>query len=208
MKKANAIAHATGAAMPNAAKATRDYASQGPFKEGGDGSFGIIPCKYSGRTNRMVDVFTKRLVQFGHPVTDPLKPTCSRWDVLLPPHAPDACVDPIVLAQLIDAQRMPAQTDLAILITLRFAHRGLMHQAWEMARGFARQRLAIERETPVLACMHIPQLAARHHKPHVHLLASSRRLLGSNLADFVSDLLGENGKATAGALWAHWVAQA
>ncbi|WP_028967910.1 hypothetical protein [Sphingomonas phyllosphaerae] len=185
----------------------RDYAGQGPFAGDADGSFGIIPCIFKERPNTMVDVVHRRLVQFGRPMTEPWQPTCSRWDVLLPTHAPDACHDPHTLARLIDAQRLPEQQDLAILITLRFAHHALLHRGWELARGFALQRLARDRDVPVVAALHVPQIAARKHKPHVHLVASSRRILGSNCADFVDDLLGPDAKATAAALWNDWVAE-
>ncbi len=183
----------------------RDYASQGPFDgDGLDGSFGIIPCTFKDRPNRMVDVVHRRLVQFGRPMAEPWAPTCTRFDVMLPPHAPDACHDPQGLARLIDAQRMPDQQDLAILITLRFEHHALLHRGWELVRGFALQRLAIDRDTPVVAAMHVPQVAGRRHKPHVHLIASARRILGSNCADFVTDLLGTDAKANAARLWADW----
>lgn len=185
--------------------ASRDYASQGRFDaEDLDGSFGIIPCSFKGRTNRMVDVVHRRLVQFGRPMVEPWSPTCTRWDVLLPPHAPDACRDPQALASMIYAQRMPDQQDLAILITLRFEHHALLHRGWELARSFALQRLAIDRETPVIAALHVPQIAGRRHKPHCHLVASARRILGSNCADFVTDLLGADAKLNAAALWADW----
>lgn len=185
--------------------ASRDYASQGPFDGADlDASFGIIPCTFKDRTNRMVDVVHRRLVQFGRPMVEPWAPTCMRWDVLLPKHAPDACRDPKALATMIDAQRMPDQQDLAILVTLRFEHHALLHRGWELARGFALQRLAVERETPVIAALHVPQVAGRRHKPHVHLIASARRILGSNCADFVTDLLGADAKLNAAALWADW----
>lgn len=200
----------TGMVVPTAPSvsvpaATRDYASQGPFAgDDLDGSFGIIPCTFKCRPNRMVDVVHRRLVQFGRPMVEPLAPTCTRFDVILPPHAPDACYDPLVLARLIDAQRMPDQQDLAILITLRFEHYALLHRGWELARGFALQCLATERDTPVVAAMHVPQVAGRKLKPHVHLIASSRRILGSNCADFVTDLLGADAKANAAKLWSDW----
>jgi hypothetical protein len=191
-----------GESVPTAA---RDYASQGPFAgDDLDGSFGIIPCTFKGRPNRMVDVVHRRLVQFGRPMVEPWVPTCTRFDVILPPHAPDACHDPQKLAQLIDAQRMPDQQDLAILITLRFEHHALLHRGWELARGFALQCLATARNTPVVAVMHVPQLAARRYKPHIHLIASARRILGSNCADFVTDLLDADAKVNAARLWSDW----
>jgi hypothetical protein len=196
------IPTAPGASVP---AATRDYASQGPFAgEDLDGSFGIIPCTFKGRPNRMVDVVHRRLVQFNRPMVEPWAPTCTRFDVILPPHAPDACHDPLVLSRLIDAQRMPDQQDLAILITLRFEHHALLHRGWELARGFALQCLATERDTPVIAVMHVPQLAARIYKPHIHLVASARRVLGSNCADFVTDLLNADAKVNAAKLWSDW----
>jgi hypothetical protein len=197
-----AVPAAPGASVP---AATRDYASQGPFAgDDLDGSFGIIPCTFKGRPNRMVDVVHRRLVQFGRPMVEPWAPTCTRFDVILPPHAPDACYDPQTLARLIDAQRMPDQQDLAILITLRFEHHALLHRGWELARGFALQCLATERDTPVVAVMHVPQLAARKYKPHIHLVASARRVLGSNCADFVTDLLDADAKVNAARLWSAW----
>lgn len=65
---------APGASAP---VATRDYASQGPFAGDLDGSFGIIPCTFKCRPNRMVDVVHRRLVQFGRPMVEPLAPTCT-----------------------------------------------------------------------------------------------------------------------------------
>jgi hypothetical protein len=193
---------APGASVP---AATRDYASQGPFAgDDLDGSFGIIPCTFKDRPNRMVDVVHRRLVQFGRPMIEPWVPTCTRFDVILPPHAPDACHDPHTLARLIDAQRIPDQQDLAILITLRFEHHALLHRAWELARGFSLQCLATERDTPVVAAMHVPQVAGRRHKPHIHLIVSARRILGSNCADFVTDLLCADAKANAAKLWSDW----
>jgi hypothetical protein len=153
----------------------------------------------------MLDVVHRRLVQFGLPMREQWQPTCSRWDVLLPPHAPDACQDPQELARFIDLHRMPAQQDLAVLITLRFAQQSLLHRGWELARGFALQHFAIERETPVVAAFHVPQIAGRRSKPHCHLLISARRIIGSHCADFVSDLLGPDGKVLAGELWRNWL---
>ncbi|KQN30263.1 hypothetical protein ASF00_05630 [Sphingomonas sp. Leaf34] len=92
------------------------------------------------------------------------------------------------------------------MITLRFEHHALLHRGWELARGFALQCLATERDTPVVAAMHVPQVAGRKLKPHVHLIASSRRILGSNCADFVTDLLGADAKTNAAKLWSDWCA--
>lgn len=191
---------------PTATGIVRDYASQGPFQNA-DGSFGIIGCMYKDRPNRMLDVVHRRLVQFGLPMREQWQPTCARWDVLLPPHAPDACQDPQALARFIDLHRMPAQQDLAVLITLRFAQQSLLHRGWELARGFALQHFAIERETPVVAAFHVPQIAGRRSKPHCHLLISARRIIGSHCADFVTDLLAPDGKALAGDLWSDWLEQ-
>jgi hypothetical protein len=194
-------------ANPTPIRVVRDYASQGPFANGADGSFGVIGCSYKGRTNMMLDIVHRRLVQFGLPMREQWQPTCARWDVLLPPHAPDACQDPQTLARFIDLHRMPAQQDLAVLITLRFAQESLLHRGWELARGFALQRLATERETPVVAAFHVPQIAGRRSKPHCHLLMSARRIIGSHSADFVTDLLDAGGKTLAGDMWRDWCAE-
>ncbi len=82
----------------------------------------------------------------------------------------------------------------------------LLHRGWEPARGSALQCLATERNTLVVAAMHVPQVAGRKLKPHVHLIASSRRILGSNCADFVTDLLGSDAKANTAKLRSDWCA--
>lgn len=83
-------------------------------------------------------------------------------------------------------------------------HDALLQRGWELARGFALQCLATERDTPVVAAMHVPQVAGRKLKLHVHLIASSRRILGSNCTDFVTELLGANAKANVAKLWSDW----
>lgn len=174
-------------ATETAAVGYRDHTSR-PIP-GLNASFGLIAASYKDRENSMTDVVHRRLVQFGQPMEPVWRPTCQRWDVLLPRYAPDACQDPQALARLYDACRLPEQRDLAAVVTLRFERTSLIHRGWEAARAFA-MHLAGELEVPVVAALHVSQLAARPHKPHVHLLCLGRRLIGSYPAEFAQELIG------------------
>ena len=53
-------------------------------------------------------------------VAAPWKPTCYRWDVLLPPMAHDDCLDPKRLCEKYEEQAFEGQKDLLVMMTIRF----------------------------------------------------------------------------------------
>lgn len=51
--------------------------------------------------------------------SEPWRPTCYRWDVLLPQHATDNCINPKVPCDLYEEQAFKGLKDLIVMATLR-----------------------------------------------------------------------------------------
>ena len=79
-----------------------------------------------------------------------------------------------------------------------------LHEAWELARGFAMKSLVEERGLAVVQVLHVPARAARPGPAHVHLLAPARALLPSGFGHFARPLASDEGRALMDAEWAAW----
>lgn len=137
-------------------------------------------------------------------------PTCEKLDVLLPPGASEVLMDAQLLCRTYDQQCFANIRDLVIMINLRFpevdqvAGGMRLHEAWELARGFAMKSLVEERGLAVVQVLHVPARAARPGPAHVHLLAPARALLPSGFGHFARPLASDEGRALMDAEWAAW----
>lgn len=174
--------------IPNLTSAPKalDYRPAAPIN---GNSYGTATREHGEGINTAHSIVMRRLFPIDRPkvLTGPWIPTCYRSETLLPSHAPDACQKAHVLCDLFE-QSPDRIVDLAVIVTLRFASSALRHEAWELHRAFAREYFVLERNLPVLMAMHVPQLSFRRNPPHTHLVVLSRRLLGSDFADFADDL--------------------
>ncbi len=168
-----------------------DYKPAAPLN---GNSYGIATREHGDDFNTAHSVVMRRLYPIDRPKvpTGPWTPTCYRAETLLPSHAPDACQSAQVLCNLFEAQAPDRLVDLAVIVTLRFEAYALRHEAWEVHRAFAREYFVLERNLPVVLAMHVPQLSFRRYRPHSHLVVLSRRLLGSDFADFADDLFADD----------------
>lgn len=81
-----------------------------------------------------------------------------------------------------------------------------IHQQWELARGFVREKMVIAERLAVVLVQHQPGFrGVADGKPHVHAMALARRLENSNFLGF-SPLVKEGAKAKLGAAWKGWLA--
>ena len=167
-----------------------DYTPAAPIN---GNSYGTALREHAGDINTAHTIVMRRLFPINRPksATGPWSPTCYRSDVLLPSHAPDACQRPQALCDLFETQAMEGLYSVAVIMTLRFPSIALRHDAWELHRAFARDEFVKKRSLPVVMAMHVPQLSSRMALPHTHLVILARRLVGSEFADFSTDLFAE-----------------
>lgn len=136
------------------------------------------------------------------------KPTCEKSDVILPRGAADHLWHPQDLARAYDRHTFNVIRDIAVILTLRFPEieevpqTSKLHEAWELARNFAYERLAMERSLAVVAVMHVPSRNARPGFPHVHLIAPARVLLPSGFGKFARSIAVPEGRAVLEQEWA------
>ena len=138
-------------------------------------------------------------------ISEPWRPSCYRWDVLLPPDAPEACRDPKKLCDLYEEQACHGLKDLAVMATLRFPYPGPLHQVWEQVRAFAYERLCTQRHLAVVAAMHLPVLVGSTNPPHVHLMMPARELCSFGFCEFVRPLATDLGKQILADELAQWM---
>ena len=137
-------------------------------------------------------------------------PTCEMHEVILPDGASDDLWDPQQLARAYDRQCFSAIRDLAIIFTVRFPEVEQvpqllkLHEAWDCARSFARERIAGDHSLAVVAVMHVPSRAARPGHPHLHLIAPARVLLPSGFGKFAKPLATDEGREILEREWAEW----
>lgn len=146
-----------------------DYSPEpGSACDGIDLSHGIIRSEHAGRANTVERAIVRRLLPHRSGVIDAYD-----HEVLLPDYAPTSLRKLVTLVRTYEAQQLPRQRDLLSITTVRF-NRGLTHHsAWELARCFARCSFNA-RNLAVVMVHHVPALAGRKHKAHVHLLAPVR----------------------------------
>lgn len=138
------------------------------------------------------------------------KPTCAKWDVLLPEGASDDYLDPQQLARAYDRQAFGVIRDLLVIITLRFPEVDAalptmkLHEAWELSRSFANEKLVMERRLAVVPVLHVPGRAAKPGFPHVHLMTFARELLPSSFGMFSRSIASDEGRCIIDKEWAEW----
>ncbi|SOB80764.1 hypothetical protein SAMN06297144_1225 [Sphingomonas guangdongensis] len=149
-----------------------DYTPQpGSVFAGIDLTHGIIRRNHAGRVNTVDRAMARRLDPHRRGEIDAYD-----YEVLLPRHAATAMRCPLTLVRTYEEQLLPDQQDLCGITTVRFAHDLPHHHAWELGRQFARASLN-GRGLAVLMVHHVPSLAGRKHKPHLHLLWPVRVLV-------------------------------
>jgi hypothetical protein len=151
-----------------------DYTADRGNKPGDlDLSHGIIRREHCGASTTVGAAVARRLALHGS-----VEPNCYDHEVLLPRWAPDHLRDLARLVATYEEQLLPGQEDLLGIATVRFAHSDAYHHQWERARAWARSSLN-GRDLVAILVHHVPGLAGRAHKPHIHLLYPVRVLHGS-----------------------------
>lgn len=173
-----------------------DYTPEaGPLPAGLDMSHGIIRSIYSGRSTTVGEAIVRRLAPHRNGGI-----TAYDQELLLPASAPDTLRELHVLVALYEQQLLPAQEDLLGITTVRFDHALPCHRQWELARAWAHSSFTA-RGLAVELVHHVPGLAGRKHKPHLHALWPVRILHGATFSSF-SELAKPGAKAILAAEWA------
>lgn len=142
-------------------------------------TFGVLRRQYNGKTNSAAEFARLKLHPVSMPAASaPFAPTAARWECLIPPGAGDEYLDPERLFESYDANALPFRTGLLAYITFRFPHLDRLHAAFEQVRAYARAKLVLERQLPVLAIQHAPHLVGSPNAHHVHLLVLARTFCG------------------------------
>lgn len=177
-----------------------DYVPDLTQVAGVDVAFGIIRPEHAGKSITATDAIQRRL----RPGAGAL--LCHRHEVLLPPGAADMLIDLDMLVARYEAQLLPKHRDLIVMLTMRFAPGLPIHQQWELARGFVREKMVVAERLAVVLVQHQPGFRGfADGKPHVHAMALARRLENSHFLGF-SPLVKEGAKAKLGAAWKDWLA--
>lgn len=151
-------------------------------------SFGVLRSTFDGKSNA-VSRFA------GHKAR-----LCVRSEMLLPPDAPDLYLDAGAHWLAYEKALMPAQRDLATVITIYMPNARTLHSAWEEVRSFARAQFVEERHLPVQLVLHAPGLSGSTNDTHLHLIAGARQLRSWGWTTF-SDLLID---AAQKVVWDRW----
>jgi hypothetical protein len=177
-----------------------DYTPErGPLPAGIDMAHGIIQAEHKGKVNTVAEAMLRRVQPHGVGNGD-----AYHGELLLPRSAPDLLRDFEVLLKLYEQQRLPEQRDLVGITTVRFAHDVQKHVAFDLARGFARHSFS-RRNLVVDLVQHVPGLAGRDSKQHVHCLWLVRALHGCTFGPF-SELTKPGARSILAAEWADWLA--
>ena len=162
--------------------------------------FGVIRATLAGVPNSAAQAVFRRLFPVARPTSleGPWpRPTCYRHDVLLPPWTSPDWVDPQALCQAYDRQCWEGVKDLAIIMNFRFpealrrgseAPRISLTEAYELVRGYCREKIVLERGLATVLAMHLPFLAGIDWSPpHVHACCLAR-VAGLGFEAFVPEL--------------------
>lgn len=176
--------------------------------------FGVVRSVLAGVTMSALLAVFRRLFPVAKPADAEKpwpKPTCYRHDVLLPPGTSDDYLDPEVLCRAYAAQGFEGLKDLVVITTVRFPETETappklkLHEAWELARSFAYQRLTLDRNLAVVIAMHLPRRAAqRDLAPHCHIMALARELGPTGFGNFIRPLAADAGRQLMDEEWAAW----
>lgn len=176
--------------------------------------FGVIRSVLAGVAMTALLAVFRRLFPVAKPA-DPERPwprpTCYRYDVLLPPGASDDYLDPEVLCRAYAAHGFEGIKDLVVIATVRFPDAEMipprlkLHEAWELARSFAYQRLTLERKLAVVIVMHVPRRAGQGDlAPHCHIMALARELGPTGFGNFIRPLASDAGRQLMDQEWTAW----
>ncbi|ODP39105.1 hypothetical protein [Sphingomonas turrisvirgatae] len=141
-----------------------------PKIDGVDFTHGMIPTNYKGVPSTAGQAIVRRLA-----LHNSSEPNAFDHEVLLPDWAPDHLRNLARLVETYEQQMLPAQRDLLGIATVRFDNAELLHRQWELARAWARESLN-GRGLAVVLIHHVPALAGRGLKPHLHALYFPRAL--------------------------------
>lgn len=150
-----------------------DYLPErGPKIDGIDFTHGIIQREHNGVTNTAGRAIARRLATHGGTLD------CYDHELLLPRWAPDCLRDIAPLVAAYEKQLLPGQADLLGIATVRFPPSEPFHRQWEAARSWARSSFNA-RDLAAILIHHVPALAGRQHKSHIHILYPVRVLHGT-----------------------------
>lgn len=104
-------------------------------------------------------------------------PTASRWDVVLPPDAPDLMLDPKIMATLFDACARDDQRHVAAHLKWTVEPGASLAGTWERARAFAAAGIARGHGLAVVMALHDPSASGARQPAaaHVHLVVPVRK---------------------------------
>lgn len=170
-----------------------------------DIGYGVLRRRLDDVTNDLrVFVQTKLQPMKLKTASAPWSRTCWRDDVLLPVGAGDDMCDVRAVCERFEASATTDTKNLAVLITIRLRGGDPMHVSWEKVRGFAHERLAIQRKMAVILVGHVPAHAGSRAGNHIHLVASARELGPNGFDAPVPLLTSDRGLPIVGAEWAAW----
>jgi hypothetical protein len=159
------------------AKPRKKHGSPPYFRDGAgrlpDFRYGVLRSTYKGQPNSALSWVEAKLL---------LSPTgdgqvrASNYASVIPPQAPDRLTDWRTLWSEFEAQKLPDQRDLALLIDVYCPGAPTLHGCWEAVRAWAYQVFAIERRLPVTLIQHDPSRAGLRTDPHVHIIVAAREL--------------------------------
>lgn len=169
--------------------------------------FGVVRRQIgNGPIQTVGEAVARRLCPGARPTADgQWVPTCYRWDVLLPQHAPDDCSDPKKLCDLYEDQAFQGIKDLVVMATLRLPSPDRLHHIWEQVRAFCRARLCTERRLAVVMAMHLPVAVGSVNPPHIHLMMPARELNCFGYGALVRPLATDHGKEILAAELSEWL---
>lgn len=175
--------------------------------------FGVVRASLAGNRTTAAEAVFRRLFPVAKPadVYEPWpKPTCFRPDVLLPPWACTDYYDPQNLCRAYAAQGWDGVKDLVIILSFRFPETVTspptmsLQSAFELVRGFALEKLTMDRHLATVLAMHVPGRAAQDRlPPHMHVMSLARELGPVGFGPF-SDLAVDAGREVIEAEWAEW----
>ncbi|MEG3173693.1 hypothetical protein U1708_15895 [Sphingomonas sp. ZB1N12] len=180
-----------------------DYASERdplPTSIGAvDIAHGIIQSAYKGKANTVTGAIARRAMLHGADQVN-----AHNLELLLPPSAPDLLTNLATLVPSYEGQLIPGQVDLLGVTTLRFDYAMPCHRQWELARGWAALYFAERRNLVVQLIHHVPGLAGRTNKPHIHCLWMVRALHGCVFGAF-ADIAKPGSKTLLATEWAAYL---
>ena len=176
--------------------------------------FGVIRATLAGADNTATEAIMKRLFPVARPADSTgswPKPTCYRHDVTLPPWANSDYQDPQTLCRAYGAQAWAGIKDLMLILSFRFPETVStppmlsLHSAFERVRGYAHEKLSIERSIACVFAMHVPGRAGLDGlPPHVHVMGLARQLGPAGFGPFVRPLTTDAGRAIIEREWQDW----